>query len=838
MAGNLTAMIAAAFAGGVVSDPNFEYTTLLLPGNGTNGAQNNTFLDSGNPAEFTGSIAGTTLTVTAVASGTIKVGVGISGSGVTAGTTITALGTGSGGVGTYTVSASQTVVSTTITSTGFPITRNGNTTQGTFSPFSQTGWGNYFNGTAGQYLNTPSNAVAMGTGSFTVEAWVYVTGTGFCDVFTTANGTFPTTAYRLLITNTQKLQYYDGTNAATSTASIALNTWTHVCVVREGTGTNQTKLYINGSQDGTTTSSNNLTNSTGYIGRSWDAVIFTGYISNLRVVSGVAVYTGNFTPSTSALTATQSAGTNISAITTGQTKLLTCQSNRFVDNGQGNTGNTGFTITVNGSPSVQAFSPFNPSASWSAATYGGSGYFDGNTDSLTAPNSCATLGAPSGNTNDFTIEGFYFPTNTAVTWAMGTVYSATNAWGFNLNRNSSGVNEVGCVQFALTDSFNLFTSAGKLIVNQWNHVAAVRTGTTVSLYVNGIREATNTSSVDPAPTGVLQIGRDSVLGRDYFGYVSNVRIVRGATQPYNATSTTITVPTAPLTNITNTSLLLNFTNAGIYDATSKNDLETVGDAKISTAQSKWGGSSMAFDGTGDCLLGTEYRNYDFGTGNFTVEAWIYMNSLPVNDYKQIVGFGTGSSAQRWILFIDTRTSQGTPYLRFLSLNSSNSVVIDVPGGGSSGWNSGVWYYVAVTRSGNEFKLFRDGAQNGATVTNSGACPATASTGSLYVGAEVGGSIANWNGYIQDLRITKGYARSASSTASSISGTTLTVGGTVTGTFAVGMVLSGTGVTAGTTITALGTGTGGAGTYTVSASQTVSSTTITGYPLPTAAFPTQ
>lgn len=65
----------------------------------------------------------------------------------------------------------------------------------------------------------------------------------------------------------------------------------------------------------------------------------------------------------------------------------------------------------------------------------------------------------------------------------------------------------------------------------------------------------------------------------------------------------------------------------------------------------------------------------------------------------------------------------------------------------------------------------------------------------------------------------------SGTASSIAGTTLTVGGTVTGNFAVGQTISGTGVTAGTIITALGTGTGGAGTYTVSISQTVASTTI-------------
>jgi len=64
----------------------------------------------------TGSIAGTTLTVTAVSAGKLWVGQEITGTGVTAGTTITALGTGTGLTGTYTVSASQTVASTTITS--------------------------------------------------------------------------------------------------------------------------------------------------------------------------------------------------------------------------------------------------------------------------------------------------------------------------------------------------------------------------------------------------------------------------------------------------------------------------------------------------------------------------------------------------------------------------------------------------------------------------------------------------------------------------------------------------------------------------------------------------
>lgn len=67
---------------------------------------------------FTASISGTTMTVTAVGSGTLYVGQVLKGTGVTSLTIITALGTGTGGTGTYTVNASQTVASTTITTVG------------------------------------------------------------------------------------------------------------------------------------------------------------------------------------------------------------------------------------------------------------------------------------------------------------------------------------------------------------------------------------------------------------------------------------------------------------------------------------------------------------------------------------------------------------------------------------------------------------------------------------------------------------------------------------------------------------------------------------------------
>lgn len=123
---NALLTLAAPLGGSFMSTPSMlVYSTLGHPLRASNTAHavfyENTYYGNGitfgqgSDAVFTGEIAGTTLTVTAVTSGTVSVGMVLSGSGVTGNTTVIADGTGSGGVGTYTVSPSQTAPSTTIT---------------------------------------------------------------------------------------------------------------------------------------------------------------------------------------------------------------------------------------------------------------------------------------------------------------------------------------------------------------------------------------------------------------------------------------------------------------------------------------------------------------------------------------------------------------------------------------------------------------------------------------------------------------------------------------------------------------------------------------------------
>jgi hypothetical protein len=188
----------------------------------------------------------------------------------------------------------------------------------------------YFNGSA--YLT--ATMTAFGTNPFTIECWFYLNSiptvgqTYFMFIDTRSTDTNGSVVY---VNNSGVLYYGSGANYGTSTGqTLVTNRWYHVAVTR-ASGT--TTCWLNGASVGTTSDSSNLASTQIRIGTNYTAGynFNTGYISNARIVSGVAVYTGAFTVPTNPLTATQTSGTNISAITGTQTTLLTCQNNAFTD---------------------------------------------------------------------------------------------------------------------------------------------------------------------------------------------------------------------------------------------------------------------------------------------------------------------------------------------------------------------------------------------------------------------------------------------------------------------------------------------------------------------------
>jgi len=644
------------------NDQYWPYTTLLLHGDGTNGAQNNTFQDS--------------------------------------------------------------------SSNNFTITRNGNTTQGAFTPFQQSGyWSNYFDGT-GDYLTLASGAAfAFGTGDFTVECFVYINSfpanpgsvyfvdarnssqTGTWAFLTNNNGTDPT-----------RLDWYTGSTAFTG-AALTANTWSHIVYTRSSS---TYAIFINGTRvaTGTDSTNYNVSPTTSYIAARYSADnALNGYMSNLRVVKGSSVYS----PSSSTLTIPT---TPLTAIT--NTQLLTCQSNRFVDNSA-----SPFTLTVYGTPSVQAFQPFPGPTTWSASVLGGSGYFDGSGDYLTvetAAESALNL------TGTFTFE-FWFYRN-----ATGDMWFFSKGGGVDSWNTTNGIAYQAIIETS-TFKWQFSIGGGSLVsigvtapaISQWVHVAVGRDGTTTRVWVNGSSIGTSTSTPTPPSTrNIIYAAANQTGGSNANGYMAGLRIVNG-TDVYGVSNTSITVPTSPPTNITNTKLLLNMTNAGIFDNAQMNDLETVGNAQVSTSVVKYGTGSMAFDGSGDYLVGRTTDLLSFNTGDFTVEMWVYPNSVAGN-----------------IVLIDTRSS-GTDSGWAFYINSSSKLALFTSNAdritAGSALSASTWTHVVLARSGSTLAIYMNGVQSAtATYSTTMTCPGRISIASGFDNA------APLNGYIDDLRITKGVAR--------------------------------------------------------------------------------
>jgi len=634
-------------SGAAANDPYFMYNSLLLPGNGTNLAQNNTFLDG--------------------------------------------------------------------STNNFAITRNGNTTQGTFSPYGSN-WSNFFTGSS--YLTagtTASNFLCTGSATgitATFEAWVYPTAynTGASAWMFSPVQAKGATYFNFGIRNgAVRFYWYDGGYKnvdSASTSDVPLNTWTHIAATINGT---TIKIYVNGvlsttsaTYTGVAAAGLNQNDNIGVEGN--QPTYFSGYISNYRLTNTV-VYSSAFTPSTTPLTAISG------------TRLLTCQSNRFIDN----SANT-FAITLTGSPTVQRFSPFEPTAAYSASTIGGSGYFDGSGDYLSVANNAAlNLG-----TGDFTIEA----------WIYITSFSGNS--GILDKRTTTGSVAPWVWYTDTAGKLNFYTGTNYITtstfpLNTWTHVVTSRVSGTLYQFINGVSAMTPTSVTANIDTsGTLLIGASNDGAPVYAkAYIEDLRIVKGSGV------TTVTVPTSPLTAITNTSLLLNYTNAGIIDNAMMNNLETVGDAKISTAQSKFGGSSMAFDGTGDYLTAPFSVANQFGTGDFTIEFWLYR---------------AGGSAYQTIL--DTRSS-GTASPWAVLLNSSNQPYILIASdiASSIAVASATWTHIAICRASGTLRIFNDGVQGYSGANSTSMMP----TGPLRVGKTID-NVYDLNGYIDDLRITKGLAR--------------------------------------------------------------------------------
>jgi len=561
-------------------------------------------------------------------------------------------------------------------------------------------------GTSGSGLDFGNDSTfALGTGDFTMEFWANLTSNAGPPLDwrpDQTNGNYPLASY----TGSQFTWHTNGSTRITGTSSPAINQWHHVAVVRNS-GT--TTLYVDGNSEGNWSDTTNYLIGKARVGLNAfsGGADLDGYLSNVRVVKGTAIYTSNFTPPTEKLTAVSG------------TILLTCQDSRFKDNST-----NGWTPTITNDPKISAFNPFGQESEYALGENKGS-------VSFTTTDGIDLKVRSSGTASTWTIEFWYkFDPNSTIN---------ANHYLFDA-RGTAGSQTAGSLYLYRTNTSNNYNDGSNWsfddILNDgtWHWFTMVSDGTNRAIWIDGTRIA--------ALGGTRTVGTHLwINSRNTNQYhndceYSDFRLSSNAR--YATSSTTITIPTSPVGTDGNTTAYYPFDNAGIFDKTGNNTLTLAGNTSTSTTKTKYADTAMYFNGTSDYLTTTFPA---LGTGDFTIEFWI--NPSTINSAFKALFDTRTSNANNPLVWI--RDSNVIYYYT----NSADAII------GTTTLATNTWYHVAACRSSGTTKLFLNGTQQGSNYTDN-----TSYTADILVIGQRFNLVATpwYHGYMENFQILKDVAK--------------------------------------------------------------------------------
>jgi hypothetical protein len=394
-----------------------------------------------------------------------------------------------------------------------------------FAPFApqfqytQSGIGGsgFFDGN-GDFLGFTNNASTdLGTGDFTFEFWVYPSAlNSFNMVFAAGGANHYLTLLWGATSSVFGLNAFNGAvSVSSSTLTTPINQWVHAAFVRiSGT----LFFYINGVASGSGAFSGQFGSSTGTATLGFSAAypgayFLNGYMSNIRLLKGIGVYTGSFTPpraplltSGAASAAAYPSTTNVNTtFATSACSLLT----QFTNGG-----------IIDGTMDNVLETLGNAQVSTSVVKYGsGSMYFDGSGDRLfISPNQNLAFGS-----GDFTVECWAYTNSLAASVPIICFGDDAASNGLLLYITTSG-------RIAIYGNNALLASGTTQLVTtgSWFHLAMSRSGTSLRLFVNGINDGTATNSTSFSSS--VLIGAElftGSIGAQLFGYLDDFRITKG-----------------------------------------------------------------------------------------------------------------------------------------------------------------------------------------------------------------------------------------------------------------------------------------------------------------------
>lgn len=357
---------------------------------------------------------------------------------------------------------------------------------------------------------------------------------------------------------------------------------------------------------------------------------------------------------------------------------------------------------------------------------------NGSTQYLTVPNH-ADWDVPT----NWTLEGFYYLEDLPADGIRYFLYNqrqdATHYWALGI-LNTAGTYSLGFYFYGGADRAVTVNLSG-LTADTWHHIAMTKQGNDYKFYLDAVQQGTTQTNAN-APsdnTAVLDIGQANA-GSFFYGYMDELRI--------SNVVRTITVPTTAYTSDANTLLLLHMES---LDVATHKSLTFVGTAQLDTAQKKFGTASLLLDGNSDYVTVPDSADWSFGTEDFTIDHWVRFASVGnCGFYSQQTD---GDNRIQWYM--------QTGELRFClyvgAVQKAYYQFAWVP-------NADQWYHLALVRSGSTIYFFIDGVSQSITETTA---ISTNSVPDFSGVANIGFDIGNttyFNGYIDELRISKGIAR--------------------------------------------------------------------------------
>jgi|GEM_PF-1090062 len=634
-----------------------------------------------------------------------------------------------------------------------------------FGPAGKFGTTTNFDG-VNDYISFPDSDDWDLDGDFTIDFWIK-TASPSTYQFPIVHRNYGNTAgmFQFYIESSKiNFNSYNSSDSQTAgilqSGTILANTWYHVAVVRSGS---TATMYINGtsvSTDSTASGSISGDPSSLILGYLINyGAYFNGSLDEFRLSKGIARWTSNFTPPTSAYTADQYDKLLLHFNESGGTTAYSSDSGSK-------------TGTISGAPIMGKF--------------GGAITFDGTGDYVSVPAS----GDWNFGTSDFTIDMWYSGTpaarNTLISWGDNSSSPSLDFW---IGSDTLGVQ-------INNGTVSAWSSALTWTAGTYYHLALVRRSGIFYVYRDGVQVATDASqtslSVDMSSLAP-RVGAQTRSGYpDYCnGTIDELRVSKGIARWTGAFS----VPTAAYTADQYDELLMHFGENGGLSASSADDPRILTDHQVkisipynssiksdysdvrftssdgSTLLSSWMedystnktgtiantptlgasgkfGTAISFDGSDDYISIPDSDDWNFGSGDFTIDFWISPTSLS-SAHGYLGQTNGGSAEQGFYIYRDNGTNK--LYFRWRATDGERV-------GYQLSWTPTLsWHHLAFVRNGTTFSVYIDGvAQSLTTEVAISTRTLNNCDGNLFIGKDSNGFL--FNGAIDELRISKGTAR--------------------------------------------------------------------------------